>query len=206
MEGHSMATTVASPPTHFPPRSQDGKHRPSIGWPLALCVWSLLYMLPHLYWALGGEALLFLVKKAAAEMDGWRAINWGASAVLTGAALVGPALIWSAARPRLRVVTLAACVAGAAIAGSHGAFGIIYRGLNLTGVTNVDGATFDASRHEWVLWDLLVFEPWFLMEGFLFVACGAAVLASAQARRRWMAGCLAAVGIATLTGLLGLRV
>ena len=33
---------------------------------------------------------------------------------------------------------------------------------------------FDASRHEWALWDLFVFEPWFLIEGVLFIAAGAA--------------------------------
>ena len=62
------------------------------------------------------------------------------------------------------------------------------------------------TRHEWVLWDLCVVEPWFLIEGVLFAAAGAAVLPTTQARRRWTAGCLAAIGLATLTGSLGLHV
>ncbi len=119
---------------------------------------------------------------------------------------MGPALVWSRGRPRLRAATLATCAAGAAIAGSHGAFGIVYRALNVSGVTDVDGTPFQASRHEWVLWDLFVFEPWFLIEGVLFIAAGAAVLSVSRARRRWTTGCLVAVGVATLTGLLGLRV
>jgi hypothetical protein len=201
-----MTTTAAPPSTPFLPLDDDVKHRPALGWPLALCAWSLLYMLPHLYWALGGNALLFMVKQSAAEMDDWQAINWAASAVLTAAALVGPALIWSTGRPRLRVAMLAACVAGAAIAGSHGAFGVIYRALNLAGVTDIDGTSFDASRHEWALWDLFVFEPWFLIEGVLFIAAGAGTFTTSQTRRRWTAGCLAATGLATATGLLGLRV
>jgi hypothetical protein len=163
-------------------------------------------VLPHLYWALGGNALLFTVKRSAAEMDDWRAINWAASVVLMGAALIGPALIWFTARPRLRGVTLAACAAGAAIAGSHGAFGIIYRALNVAGVTEIDGATFDSSNHGWALWDLAVFEPWFLVEGILFVAAGAATFTTHRSRRWWIAGCLAATGIATMAGLAGLRV
>lgn len=200
------STTNVSPRLHVPPRDRDVKPRPARGWPLALCAWSLLYMLPHLYWALGGDALLFMVKRSAAEMDEWRAINWAASVVLTGAALVGPALIWTTARPWLRAATLTACLAGAAIAGSHGAFGIFYRALNVLRVTDIAGTGFDASRHEWVLWDLFVFEPWFLIEGVLFVMAGAAVLTTTRARRRWAAGCVAVAGLATLSGLLGLRV
>jgi hypothetical protein len=180
--------------------------RRCIVWPLALCAWSLLYVLPHLYWALGGDALLFMVKRSAAERDDWRLINGVASVVLTGAALLGPALIWTSTRPRLRTVALAACGAGAAIAASHGAFGIVYRALNVAGVTDIEGAAFDASTHEWALWDLFVFEPWFLAEGLLFMAAGAAALGTERARHRWVVACLAATGLATLTGLLGLRV
>ena len=209
-----MATTTPLP-TPSPRLDHGAQRRPALRWPLALCAWSLLYVLPHLYWALGGDELLFMLKQSAAEMDDWRAINWAASAVLMGAALIGPALVWLTARPRLRAVTLATCVAGAAVAGSHGAFGIIYRTFNVAGVIDIDGTSFDESRHEWALWDLLVFEPWFLIEGVLFMTAGhvvgevlggAAALRTAQARRRWTAGCLAAIGIATLTGLLGLRV
>jgi hypothetical protein len=186
-------------------RTQDLASRSGRRWPLTLCAWSLLYVLPHLYWALGGDALLFMVKQSAAEMDDWRAIYWAASAVLAGAALIGPALIWSTARPRLRAVTLAMCGVGAAVAASHGAFGIIYRALNVAGITDIDGAAFDVSTHEWALWDLVVFEPWFLAEGLLFIAAGGAALESQSARHRWVAGCVGAIGIATLTGLLGLR-
>jgi hypothetical protein len=180
--------------------------RPPARWPLMLCAWSLLYVLPHLYWALGGEAFLFTVKRSAAELDDWRAINLAASVVLACAALLGPALMWSAGHPRLRAATLVACAGGAAIAASHGAFGILYRALNVAGVVEVDGVAFDVSTHEWVLWDLFVFEPWFLIEGLLFVAAGAAAMTTDRSRRRWTAACLAAIGVATLTGLLGVRV
>lgn len=201
-----MATTDVSPPTPLPPPETDVRQRPTPVWPMALFAWSLLYMLAHLYWALGGDALLFMVRKSAVEMDDWRAINFAASVMLTGAALIGPALIWTTARRRLRMVTLTACVAGAAIAGGHGAFGIIYRALNVAGVTDIEGTAFDASRHEWVLWDLLVFEPWFFIEGVLFAGAGAAAFETTRTRRRWVVGCLVAAGFATLTGLLGLRV
>ncbi len=105
----------------YAPLDHEAKQRPAHGWPLALCAWSLLYMLAHLYWALGGDALLFMGRSGRrSEMDDWRAINWAASVVLTGATLVGPALIWTTARPRLRAATLVTCIGGAAIAGAHG--------------------------------------------------------------------------------------
>jgi hypothetical protein len=146
------------------------------------------------------------VKRSATELHDWRAINWAASVVLACAALVGPALLWVADRPGLRAATLAACAGGAAIAGSHGAFGIAYRALNVAGVVEVDDVAFDASKHGWVLWDLLLFEPWFLAEGLLFIAAGGAAMTTNRSRHRWMAACAAAIGVATLTGLLGLRV
>jgi hypothetical protein len=65
---------------------------------------------------------------------------------------------------------LAAVWIGAAIAAGHGLYGIVYRTLNVAGVVDVDGAAFDAARHGWVLWDLFLFEPWFLIEGVLFGA------------------------------------
>ncbi len=92
------------------------------------------------------------------------------------------------------------------MAGSHGAFGIVYRALDVAGVIATHGVAFDASEHEWALWDLFVFEPWFFVEGMLFIAAGAAAMTTARARRRWTIGCVAAIGVATLTGVLGLRI
>ncbi len=61
-----MART-ATPPTRQLPTVDQGVEQPrSLGWPLALSAWSLLYVLPHLYWAVGGEGLLFMVKRSAA--------------------------------------------------------------------------------------------------------------------------------------------
>lgn len=170
----------------------------------ALAVWSIVYLLPHLYWGLGGTAGLSVVKPSASALPEWQAINLAASGVLALPALLAVALVAvraGTAKSGLLLVSLA----GSAIATSHGLYGIIYRSLMVAGTIDVDGQTFDASRHGWVLWDLLVFEPWFLIEGLLLAGTGGAVVAP-QSRRRWVLACTVSVAMATLTGVVGIRI
>jgi hypothetical protein len=171
---------------------------------IALAGWSLIYLVPHLYWALGGTAGFSALKPSAVALTDWQAINWAATVVLAIPALIAAGL--SRARPGwLRTGLLLSCLLGAAIATAHGLYGIVYRFLTLAGVVDIDGQAFDASRHGWVLWDLLVFEPWFLVEGLLFVGIGWAASRPAS-RRRWLVSCALAVTLATISGLVGVRV
>lgn len=172
----------------------------------APCLWSGLYVLPHLYWALGGEVGFSALKPSATAHAQWEAINWAASVVLVLPVLIGVGLIRFRGQRVVRPVLLAATFAGASIAASHGLYGIVYRILNLVGVVDIDGEAFAMSEHPWVLWDLLVFEPWFLVEGLLFAAVGWAAATTSQARRRWTIACASGIALATVTGLLGLRV
>ena len=144
---------------------------------------------------------------SAAALPQWRAINWAASPVLVLAGLVGVGLIWAWRHGSRRwgLVLLLASLAGCAIAASHGVYGIVSRALQVAGVVQVDGQPFDAGRHPWVLWDLLVFEPWFLIEGVLFGVAGWCYLASRAGRRRWLAACAVGVAVGLLSGLLGVR-
>ena len=171
----------------------------------ALCVWSGLYALPHLYWAVGGDLGFSALKPSATAHDSWEAINAAASVILLLPVGIGLALPHASRRGK-RAVLLVACLGGAAIAGSHGLYGIVYRVLNILGVVEIDGHGFDAGDHPWVLWDLFVFEPWFLVEGALFAAAGWTSMRDAEARRRWLLGCLAGASLATASGVLGLSV
>lgn len=170
----------------------------------ALAAWSIAYVPPHLYWGLGGTLGLSTVKPAARALEDWQTINLAASGVLVVPVVVAGALV--RCRPgRTRNRALAVTVAGAAIAASHGIYGIAYRALMIAGVIDVDGEPFDPSRHGWVIWDLVVFEPWFLFEGVLFAGAGGAAVA-AESRRRWIVVCTIAVIAATLTGIARVRV
>jgi len=171
----------------------------------SLAVWSLVYMLPHLYWGLGGEAGLSVVTSAG-DLPERHAINLVASVVLTLPALIGLGLVHDATRRRLGPGLRLACGIGAALALGHGIVGVSYRVLNVLGLLDIDGRSFDVHQHGWVLWDLLLFEPWFLVEGVLFVAAGRASLTNERARRRWMAACAVGVVAATLTGVAHVRV
>lgn len=194
-------------------RSEDGRDRPSRSprdrlwlFATALSAWSLLYVVPHLYWAVGGELGFSALKPSATAQDGWQAINAAASLILLLPVAIGLALPRAQSRRLARALLLAACLGGASIAVSHGVFGMVYRALIIVGVVEVDGRGFTAAEHPWVLWDLFVFEPWFLVEGVLFAAAGWASMAGSESRRRWLAGCLVGTSLAIASGVFGLRV
>jgi hypothetical protein len=198
-----QGTAARLPMAEAPPTSQR-TDRTLVVFATMLSVWSVGYLVPHLYWALGGTIGLSAVKPSASALPEWRAINGAASGVLALPALVAAALV-RARRGAVKTGLLLITLAGSAIAASHGVYGIVYRSLIIAGAIDVDGRSFDASRHGWVIWDLLVFEPWFLIEGLLFAALGGAAT-SRSSRPRWIVGCAAATALATVTGLIGLRI
>lgn len=176
-----------------------------VWWAAALAVWSTLYALAHVYWAAGGHAGFSLLKPAATELATWQEINAMASVVLMVPVGVAVGLTLSGQRPRVRRTLPAGCLIGASIAASHGAFGIVYRILNVASVVDIDGRAFEPSTDGWVVWDLVLFEPWFLIEGILFAGTGWAALTTDRDQRRWLTACAFGATAATIIGLLGVR-
>jgi hypothetical protein len=172
---------------------------------VALAAWSVLYVIPHAYWALGGERGFFLLRPSAVSIDEWETINAVASVVLLSPVIIAFGLRRFRADGRARIVLLGAALIGASIATAHGLYGILYRVLNLTGIIEIDGQRATVADHPWVLWDLVIFEPWFLIEGILFLAAGWTAATTDPIRRRWLLACTAAITLATLSGVLGLR-
>lgn len=172
----------------------------------ALSAWSFLYVLPHLYWAVGGEVGFSALKRSATAHEGWRAINAAASAILLLPVAIGLALPRARSHRLSRALLLAACLGGASIAVSHGLYGMVYRVLNVAGVVEVDGRGFTTAEHAWVLWDLFLFEPWFVIEGLLLAAAGWTSLSGSRPRRRWLVACLVGISLAMTSGVFGLRV
>lgn len=153
---------------------------------VALLGWSLLYAIPHLYWGLGGTFGVSLYKPSAREMGTWEAAHLFAFAFITAAGFLGFALARTSQRQALRLLLLVIVAAGAAVAASHGAYGMLFRALSVAGITDIDGEPFNLDDHGWVLWDMLLIEPWFLVEGLLLGLAGYFAQRSAAGRRAWL--------------------
>jgi hypothetical protein len=171
----------------------------------AVFIWSIAYMLPHLYWALGGTIGLSLLKPSVLALPQWKMINWVASIFLTAAGFLGLAFIYIRKRSVLSWFLLALALAGCSLATSHGIYGIINRILQIAGVVEVESGPFNINEHAYVLWDLVLFEPWFVIEGILLGIVGWRYLSKQRERRIWGLGCTMGIIVGLMTGLLGVR-
>jgi hypothetical protein len=172
---------------------------------VVLFVWSLLYGLAHLYWGLGGTAGHQVYKPSADDESIWAAANLFAFALMAFAGVLGFALLRATKPSLVRLVLLGIVGAGSAIAASHGIFGMAFRGASVLGISDVDGVPFDIHQHAWVLWDMLVIEPWFLVEGLLLGLVGYQAQTSPRRRTLWFWCMAGAFVLALATGLLGVR-
>lgn len=165
----------------------------------AVFVWSIGYMVPHLYWALGGMIGMSIIKPSVYELPQWELINWIASAILTLPGLMGIALICFWSRKPLKWILLTIAWAGCSVAASHGIYGIIDRLLQIAGIAGLESGPFNVSEHFYVLWDLLLFEPWFFIEGVLLAALGWCSFNKSSAGRIWLVFCTLGVIIGLIT-------
>jgi hypothetical protein len=122
----------------------------------AVFAWSIAYMLPHLYWALGGTIGLSLLKPSVFALPQWQMINWVASVILTVAGLLGIAFTRLKTQGFLGWSLLTSALAGCAVATSHGIYGIIYRILQIAGAIELESGPFHYMEHAYVLWDRTV--------------------------------------------------
>jgi hypothetical protein len=176
-----------------------------VGSGYAVFIWSIAYMLPHLYWALGGTLGLSLLKPSVLELPQWEMINWVASVFLTAAGFLGLAFIYLRKRNFLSGLLLAVTLAGCSLATSHGIYGISNRILQMAGVAELEAGPFNMNEHAYVVWDLALFEPWFLIEGILLGFVGWSYLNQPRHRQIWLALCLVGVLAGLVTGLLEVR-
>jgi hypothetical protein len=162
-------------------------------------------MLPHLYWAIGGTIGLSLLKLSVLALPQWQIINWVASVILTAAGVLGIAFIRIKNRGFISWSLLAIALAGCAIATSHGIYGIVYRVLQIAGAIELESGPFEYQAHAYVLWDLVLFEPWFVIEGLLLGILGWHYLKSPRQQRIWLILCTTGTIAGIISGLLGIR-
>ncbi|MEI4621113.1 DUF3995 domain-containing protein [Bacillus cereus] len=135
----------------------------------AACIWLILYIPIHIYWALGGTTLMPGLWRDEAK---WAAVNWGASVVLLVASIFALLLVHPWGQKISRYLMLAMGWFACILPIVHAVYGYITKGLFLAGIIPLK--FFDFSVWEtldgdyMILIDLLLFEPWFLIAGVLF--------------------------------------
>jgi len=130
------------------------------------CAWALAYVPIHVYWALTGSAWPFNELPESLSDAQWRQANWGACAVIVGAAVVSLALVQHWGRRLPRPLLLGVAWVGAVFAVLHWVAFSAAILLNMIGVTDGAVTTFDR-------WNLFAFEPWFLGMGLLLAGAAA---------------------------------
>lgn len=169
----------------------------------ALAVWGLGYACYRAYYAAGGE--IGMIGRPMSEAQ-FRAVNAaGAGIVFLGAVL--PAVLVRAVALR-RAAPVVAWIVGVGCC-MHAFVDGVLRLLSLTGVHPTQlppGLWRSFDRRASDLQDLLLNEPWFLIEGLLWLALGAASIQCSR-RRPWCTSAAAACLLLTVAGVLsGLEV
>ncbi len=166
------------------------------------CAWALLYALYRGYYALGGSVGMFGTPVSESQ---WRLVNGvGAALILLAAILpLATARMWRNPRARVALLTIGWVIAVGCV--MHGLVDAITRLLSMAGLLYMEFPFFVAGsvdRRASDLQDLFLNEPWFLGEGLLWGALCWVELASARARRWWLASALATVALLTVIGVL----
>jgi len=136
----------------------------------AAAAWAFLFALASFYWAAGGEFALDTLaveieRDARARDSDAIALTWATGALKVLAGLLALALVrpWGARIPR-RLLLVAAAAAGAGFT-LYGAAGLVEKILMEAGAIDVS-ASFGSDR---VVWYLLVWDPYWLLGGILFL-------------------------------------
>ncbi|WP_312471456.1 DUF3995 domain-containing protein [Neobacillus sp.] len=186
-------------------QTQQSKTKSLVWSGYAVFIWSIVYMFPHLYWALGGKMGEGILKPNIVQSIHFELINWIASVFLTVAGLIGLAFIyWNKGRVS-RYMLLFISWAGCSLSASHGIYGIVYRILQIRWVVGLESGSFHFHEDAYVLWDLVLFEPWFLIEGILLGIVGWCFLNKARSRKIWLAACIFGIFFGLVTGIMGVR-
>ena len=170
----------------------------------AVLIWSAAYGLLHLLWALGIG--LSMLKPSALEISQFKVANVVTAIFLTAVGFLGPVLIHLKRRTLLSWLLLGIVLVGCSLSTSHGIYGIVHRTLQIAGVVELEAGPFHPMEHAYVLWDLLVFEPWFAIEGILLAVMGWCYLDRPRDRRIWLMLCAVGVLFGLITGLVGVRI
>ena len=131
----------------------------------ATCGWAFLFAALSFFWAAGGRTGLQPLEQAAASSGRvWIAINLSAGVLKALAGLMAVALVRSRGQRMYRkLLFVAVWVLGVGMC-LYGGLGLVSDVLHVTGVIN------DPTNREWFFWYLVLWDPWWVLGGILFVA------------------------------------
>ena len=142
-----------------------------------------------------------VVQNYLQEIPQLRQINAVASVIPAAAALTGVALTRPKPAASWRYVVLGVVWVGCSIATAHGIVGILTRAADI-GAAKAGHQAPGA----WLFWDLLLFEPWFLIEGVLLGIGGWFLMPDRRMRVRWLLACATGVCMAIAAAILRLKI
>lgn len=172
-------------------------------------VFTILFMLLHVYWAVGGTWGLPLLAKH--DKSAVQAVNWVVSAIMVFGAVFVLALKRRTGG-RLRAwVLLVPIWTAAVVCISHAFYGFFTKALYLSGrhgavdfpvVPGVGAAEAAEANHLSAVQDLLVFEPCFLVQGVVLALAAWQFIRTGAGRRRWWTSLVVGVLVIDVFGAL----
>lgn len=177
-----MQQTTMNDMALAPKRSAFERFTKRAVWPAyAGCVWAIVYAVFVRFYQAAGGTIGMSGQPRNPELGLYMASYLaGVLILICGFILLGlvkpwgrtvPAWVpWIAGKPIPRAVILIPTLLCTAFLLAHGAAGIVTRALFLAGIIAInlpEQYWFDIDLHGMALWDLLVYEPWFLVMGLL---------------------------------------
>ena len=147
-----------------------------------------------------------MLKPSALEISQFEVANLVTALLLTVVGCLGLIFVYFRRQRFLSWLLLSIFLVGCSLSTSHGIYGIIHRILQIVGVAELESGPFNPMEDAYVLWDLILIEPWFMIEGILLAIIGWCYLGSARNRRTWLILCIVGVIVGLATGLLGVRI
>jgi len=129
------------------------------------CGWAFLFAALSFFWAAGGRTgLQPLEQEATSSHPAWIAINLSAGVLKAITGLMALALVRSQGRSMYRRLLFAtAWVLGVGMS-LYGGLGLISDVLHVTGIIS------DPENGKWFFWYLVLWDPWWVLGGALYVA------------------------------------
>jgi hypothetical protein len=173
-----------------------------IRWSIVAAVWCFLYAVYRLYYAAGGTIGIF---GTPVSMAAWRRVNAVGGLILLCIAILPLILLplWRTS-PRAKRALFALCWILAVGGVQHALIGVAQRVLSLSGNLVMHFPFWKTiDRRQSDLQALLFNEPWFLVEGLLWIAIAwYGGLRESHGRRAWLGSAAIAVMLLTLVGML----